>query len=244
MGDCHAMRSMQRVVAILESVARAVTPATPARVAEETSLSLSTVSRIMRELAEEEMLERSADGSYLLGTRVYNLIANTPLRGDRSAAVNRILQDLRDLTGETTSLLVRRGDQRVCVASATSRHQLRRVIPIGDSMNLVGTVPGDIFLARATEAERDQLVSAVLSGRLRAAQLERMRFAAEHGYSAYGTESVGLTGIAVPVWAGDEIGAALALSGPSMRFSVEKAESWLPDLRIAAKRLEPWLDSD
>lgn len=240
------MRSMQRVVAILECVARAVTPATPARVAGETSLSLSTVSRIMRELAEEDMLERSPDGTYLLGTRVYNLVANTPLRGDRSACINRILQDLRDLTGETTSLLVRRGDQRVCVASATSRHQLRRVIPIGDTINLVGTVPGDIFLVNATEAERDALVSAVLSGAARTTQLNRMRFAAEHGYSAYEAEaaSEGLTGIAVPVLAGNEICAALALSGPSARLSVEKAESWLADLRIAAKRLEPWMDAD
>jgi DNA-binding IclR family transcriptional regulator len=235
---------MQRVVAILESVARAVTPTTPARVAVETDLSLSTVSRIMRELAEEEMLERSADGSYLLGTRVYNLVANTPLRGDRFAAINRILQDLRDLAGETSSLLVRRGDQRVCVASATSRHQLRRVVPIGDTLNLVGTVPGDIFLIRATEAEREGLVSAVLSGAARTRQLRRMRFAAENGYSAYDTEMVGLTGIAVPVWAGDDICAALALSGPSSRFSVEDATSWLPDLRVAAKRLEPWMDSD
>lgn len=244
MGDCRAMRSMQRVVAILESVARAVTPTTPARVAGETDLSLSTVSRIMRELAEEEMLERSADGTYLLGTRVYNLVANSPLRGDRSAAISRILQDLRDLAGETTSLLVRRGDQRVCVASATSRHQLRRVVPIGDSLNLVGTVPGDIFLINATEAERDGLVSAVLSGASRTKQLERMRFAAEHGYSAYEAEGAGLTGIAVPVWAGNEICAALALSGPSTRFSVKNAESWLADMRIAAKRLEPWMDAD
>jgi DNA-binding IclR family transcriptional regulator len=235
---------MQRVVTILESVARAVTPTTPARVAAETGLSLSTVSRIMRELAEEEMLERSADGTYLLGTRVYSLVASTPVRGDRSVAVNRILIDLRDLTGETVSLHVRRGEQRVCVASATSRHELRRVIPVGDAINLVGTVPGDIFLVRATEAERDALVSAVLSGPTRVRQLKRMRFAAEHGYSAYGAESVGLTGIAVPVWAGDEVSAALALSGPSMRFPVEVAESWLSDLRTAAKRLEPWMDSD
>ena len=107
-----------------------------------------------------------------------------------------------------------------------------------------GTVPGDIFLINATEAERDGLVSAVLSGASRTKQLERMRFAAEHGYSAYEAEGAGLTGIAVPVWAGNEICAALALSGPSTRFSVKNAESWLADMRIAAKRLEPWMDAD
>jgi hypothetical protein len=71
----------------------------------------------------------------------------------------------------------------VCVASATSRHQLRRVIPIGDAVSLVGTVPGDIFLAGEPETERDELVSAVLSGRARRAELEKIQFAADHGYS-------------------------------------------------------------
>ncbi|MWA03268.1 helix-turn-helix domain-containing protein [Actinomadura sp. LD22] len=238
------MRSMQRVVAILESVSRSATPATPGRVSEETSLSLSTVSRIMRELAVEEMLDRSSDGTYVLGTRVFNLVSTATSRGDRTAGINRVLQHLRDLTGETASLHVRRGDQRVCVASATSGHSLRRVIPIGDSVNLVGSVPGDVFLSQADESERDSLVSAVLSGRARKEQLEKIRFTAEHGYSAYSADSHGLTGIAVPVRVGDEVHAALAVSGPSVRFTVEIAESWLPDLRTAARRLEPWMRAE
>lgn len=236
------MRSMQRVVAILESVSRAVTPTTPARVAEDTDLSLSTVSRIMRELAVEEMLERSADGTYVLGARVFNLVSGG--KGDRSAAINRVLADLRDLTGETVSLHVRRGDQRVCVASATSRHQLRRVVPIGDSVNLVGTVPGDILLAQVPAAEREAMVSAVLAGRARSTQLQRMAFAAEHAYSAYSVEPLGLTGISVRVGEAGEVRAALAVSGPGNRFTVEIAESWLPDLRAAADKLAPWLDGD
>lgn len=236
------MRSMQRVVAILESVARAVTPTTPVRVAEETALSLSTVSRIMRELAVEEMLDRSADGRYVLGTRVFNLVASG--KGDRVAAVNQVLLELRDLTGETVSLHVRRGDQRVCVASATSRHQLRRVIPIGDAVNLVGTVPGDVLMSQASAAERDALVSATLSGRARTTQLSRMQFAAEQGYSVYSVSSLGLTGIAVPVSVAGETHAALTVSGPDSRFSAELAESWLEDLQAAAKRLEPLMESD
>jgi DNA-binding IclR family transcriptional regulator len=197
----------------------------------------------MRELAVEGVLERSPDGSYVLGTRIFDLVANAVARGDRASAINRVMQDLRDLTGETASLHIRRNDERVCVASASSRHQLRRVIPIGDSVNMVGTVPGDVFLARAEPSEQDAVVSAVLSGQARATQLERIRFAAEHGYSAYSLESAGLTGIAVPVCVGDEVRAALAVSGPSARVSTSTAESWFPDLRLAAKRLEPWMDS-
>lgn len=234
---------MQRVAAILESVARAPSPTTAARVAEETSLSLSTASRIMRELAVEELLDRAPDGSYLLGPRVFGLVADAAMRGDQAVAVNRVLQDLRDLTGETVSLHVRRGDQRVCVASASSRHELRRVVPIGDSVGLVGTAPGDVFLAGSPETEREALVSAVLTGDARVAELDRIRVTGERGYSVASVESLGLTGIAVPVWSGDEIRATLALSGPTVRFSTAIAESWVPGLRAAAKRLEPWMDA-
>jgi DNA-binding IclR family transcriptional regulator len=115
---------------------------------------------------------------------------------------------------------------------------------VGDAVSLVGTVPGDIFLSHAPEPEREALVSAVLSGRARLTQLDRIRFAAEHGYSAYDVEALGLTGIAVPACVADEVRAALVVSGPTIRFPVEIAESWLPDLRTWAKRLEPWIDSD
>jgi DNA-binding IclR family transcriptional regulator len=46
------------------------------------------------------------------------------------------------------------------------------------------------------------------------------------------------------VSAAGEIYAALAVSGPEPRFSVETAESWLPELSAAAERLEPWIESD
>lgn len=62
--------------------------------------------------------------------------------------------------------------------------------------------------------------------------------------SVSSVESLGLTGIAVPVRIADETPAALTLSGPTMRFSAEIAESWLHDLRKAGKRLEPWMVTD
>lgn len=239
-----AMKPMQRVVVILESVARSATPTTPARVSEETQFSLSTVSRIMRELAAEQMLDRGSDGTYLLGTRVFGLVSHAATKGDRSTAIGRVLQELRDLTGETASIHVRRADQRVCIAAANSRNELRRVVAIGDSMNMVGTVPGDILLSQLPESEQDEIISAVLFGRERAIQRERVRLACETGYSAHSAEGFGITGVAVPIFIEDRIGAALAVSGPTTRFSVETAESWVPDLRNAAERISPWMQPD
>lgn len=238
------MRAMQRVVAILESVAESEVPTTAARVTEMTSLSPATVSRIMRELDVEELLDRSADGTYVIGTRLFNLVATAAHRGNRSEAVNRVLQRLRDRTGETTSLHVRRGDQRVCVASAESRQSLRRVLAVGDSVGLVGTVAGDVLMARAPQQERDALVSAAFTGESRIHHLERMEFAATHDYSAYAIEEFGLYGIAVPVLRGERVSAALAVSGPMTRLTQDVAMGWLPALRDAATSLSAWVEPD
>lgn len=237
------MRAMQRVVAILESVAAAPAPATPARVSEELELSLSTTSRIMRELAEEQMLDRTDDGSYLLGARMFRLVRRAREGGEPMAVVHRVLAELRDRTGETASLNVRRGDLRVCIASADSRQELRRVVPVGDAIPMVGTATGDVLMADLAVPEQTALIdraSGAVGSRLDL--LRRLEEAARRGWSVQSDGLVaGVTGVAVPVRAGAAPVAALTLSGPTTRLPEETVEKLLPDLTDAAARIAPWL---
>jgi IclR family acetate operon transcriptional repressor len=237
------MRAMQRVVAILESVAAAGPVSTPVRVSAETGLSLSTVSRIMRELAEEQMLDRLSDGSYTLGSRVFRLVRSATEGGDPTASIQRALGDLRDRAGETVSLHVRRGDQRVCIASVDSRHELRRVVPVGDAIPLLDTATGEVLLAALPVTEQEAILDAARCSRAaRAGVLARLRETVERGWSVKGDGLIaGVTGVATPVWSGQTVVAALTLSGPTTRFSPETAEKWVPELQDAARRISPWL---
>lgn len=237
------MRAMQRVVAILESVAAAGPVSTPVRVSAETGLSLSTVSRIMRELAEEQMLDRLGDGSYTLGSRLFRLVRSAIDSGDPMASIQRVLSDLRDRTGETVSLHVRRDDKRVCIASVDSRHELRRVVPVGDAIPLLGTATGDILLAGLPAAEQEAALDAArVNGASRTGLLARLRETAERGWSVQSDGLIaGVTGIAASVCSGQTVAAALTLSGPTTRFSPATAEKWVPDLQHAARRISPWL---
>lgn len=237
------MRSMQRVVAILESVASSQMPATPARVSEEIALSLSTVSRIMRDLAEDQMLDRVEDGSYMLGSRVFRMVRNAREGGDPMAVIHRVLADLRDRTGETVSLNVRRDDTRVCIASVDSRHELRRVVPVGDVIPLVGTATGDVLMAELPVAEQTAIIDrASRTTGSRVELLARLRETADRGWSAQGGGLiVGVTGVAVPVRTGDRVIAALTLSGPTSRLPATAVEKCLPDLEDAARRVAPWV---
>ncbi|MDL5159657.1 IclR family transcriptional regulator [Actinomycetospora termitidis] len=234
---------MQRVVAILESVAASPTPATAARVSEDIELSLSTVSRIMRELADERMLDRTDEGSYLLGARMFRLVRRAREGGEPMAVVHRALGELRDRTGETASLNVRRGDNRVCIASADSRQELRRVVPVGDAIPMVGTATGDVLMADLPPAEQTALIDRAGRGvGSRVDLLARLEQTAGRGWSVQSDGLVaGVTGVAVPVRAGNELVAALTLSGPTTRLPEAAVGKLLPDLEDAAARIAPWL---
>jgi len=237
-----AVRSMQRVVAILEAVAASRGPATAARVSAETELSISTVSRIMRDLAEEQMLDRLDDGSYLLGSRMFKLVRDAREGGDAMATIHRVLAELRDRTGETASLHVRRDDTRVCIASVDSRHELRRVVPVGDAIPLVGTATGHVLMAELSAAEQTALIDRARATSSRVELLGRLREAAENGWAVQADGLIsGVTGVAAPVRVGGRIVAAVTLSGPTTRMPTEVVEKILPDLEEAARRIEPWV---
>jgi DNA-binding IclR family transcriptional regulator len=237
------MRAMQRVVTILESVAAADRPATPARISGETELSLSTVSRIMRDLAEEHMLDRLGDGSYILGSRVFRLVQDARAGGDAMATIHRVLADVRDSTGETVSLNVRRDDARVCIASAESRHELRRVVPVGDAIPMVDTATGYVLMAELSRAEQTALIDrAPGSPASRVDMLDRLRETAEQGWAVQRDGLIsGVTGLAVPVRSGGAVVAAVTLSGPTARMAPGVVEKCLPDLEDAARRIAPWI---
>ena len=237
------MRAMQRVVAILECVATAQAPATAARVATESGLSLSTVSRIMRDLAEDQLLDRLDDGTYLLGSRMFRLVRAAREGGDGMLTVHRVLSDLRDRTGETASLNVRRDDMRVCIASADSRQELRRVVPVGDVIPMVGTATGDVLMAALTAAEQTSMIDrARHTPDSRPELLARLREAVERGWSVQSDGLIaGVTGVAVPVLSGSEVVAALTVSGPSTRLTPDAVQKCLPDVEDAARRIAPWL---
>jgi DNA-binding IclR family transcriptional regulator len=46
-------------------------------------------------------------------------------------AARPALEDLRDATGESVQLYVRRGDERLCLVALESPHSLRTIVPVG-----------------------------------------------------------------------------------------------------------------
>jgi DNA-binding IclR family transcriptional regulator len=94
-----------------------------AELVEATGLSRATAHRLAQALEIHGFVARLPDGRFSLGPR---------LQGSKLGdAARPALEQLRDKTGESVQLYVRRADRRLCVASLESPHGLRTIVAVG-----------------------------------------------------------------------------------------------------------------
>ena len=93
-----------------------------------TGLPRATAHRLAVALEAHGLVGREAGGRFGLGARLTGR--------ELPARARPALERLRDATGESVQLYVRRGDRRLCVASLESPHGLRTIVAVGASLPL------------------------------------------------------------------------------------------------------------
>ena len=116
---------LDKAVAVLDAI-EAGQPVSLGALVDATGLPRATAHRLAAALEVHGFVGRDGDGRYVAGPRL----------ADRSLAdvARPALERLRDATGESVQLYVRRGDQRVCVVSLESPHSLRTIVPVGAAL--------------------------------------------------------------------------------------------------------------
>src|SRR6266851_3126435 len=110
-------RVLSKFRAVLDCFLPDNKPMSLTEVANATGLPLSTAQRLLRSLVAEEFVSKTAAG-YRLGLGLIGW-ASAVRRGLNVVDAARMGMDaLRDATGETVTLLVHQGLQRICVASS------------------------------------------------------------------------------------------------------------------------------
>jgi DNA-binding IclR family transcriptional regulator len=94
-----------------------------AELVEATGLPRATAHRLAQALEVHSFVARLPDGRFSLGPRLQG--------GSLIDAAQPALEQLRDKTGESVQLYVRRADHRLCVASLESPHGLRTIVAVG-----------------------------------------------------------------------------------------------------------------
>ncbi|MBV8691102.1 MAG: IclR family transcriptional regulator [Actinobacteria bacterium] len=167
-----------------------------------TGISRATAHRLALALEVHGLVERDEEGRFTLGPR---MAGNSLVQAARPA-----LEWLRDETGESVQLYVRRGDVRICVVSLESPHSLRTIVPVG------ATLPMD----RGSAAKVLQA-----GGRDLAESVEERE------------KGVASVSAAVHDGEGRHI-AAVSVSGPVERTSRAPGKRYADALLSAAKRVE------
>ncbi|TVY10177.1 IclR family transcriptional regulator [Paenibacillus cremeus] len=203
----------------------------------------STVHRLLASLEGKGFIIRNpASERYRLGFRIWELSANLTHSDDPALILLPEMERLRDQLGETISLYVRDGLERVRVQAVQSNQAIRRVAPIGARLPLYVGASSKVLVAFADAAVQQSLLhdaspsQAAVSPAAFLQQLEEVRTL---GYATSVEErEPGAAAVAAPILArGERLIAALAVSGPSNRLTVEEMKHIAPTLMEAARRM-------
>ncbi|MCG8917213.1 IclR family transcriptional regulator [Actinokineospora sp. PR83] len=182
----------------------------------------STALRMATRLVGLGALERTGDGRYVIGLRLYELASLAPSHGLRGVALP-YLEDLHHATGQHVLLAVRDGHEAVLVERLSAHRAGRVLYRVGGRMPLHATGVGLALLAHAPDAVQREVLDGDLT--LRPENLARSPREVRRLLAGVRTEGVAvisrarpepMTSVAAPVFGpGRAVVAALSVVVPA-----------------------------
>lgn len=211
-------------------------------IAGKVSLHKSTVHRLLASLEAKGFVARDpSTEKYRLGLRIWELSANLSQSDDPAILLLPEMERLRDALGETVSLYLRDGRERIRIQAVQSPQAIRRVAPVGVRLPLYVGASSKVLIAFAEpEVQQDILDDpgwpAAIDRRQYIEQLDDIR---RTGYATSVEErEAGAAAVSAPIFnRSQRLIAALSVSGPSNRFTVEEMRAQAPLIMEAAHRM-------
>ncbi len=175
-----------------------------------TRLNRATAHRLATALEQHGLLRRNIDGHFQLGYRLWSLGQLVEGPTDLAKLGQPALDQLRDLTEESSQLYVVDGEERLCIAVAESGHGLRTIVAVGSRLPLDRGSGG-----AALRGETG-------SGGWTSSVAER---------------EAGVASVSAPVWRDGRVIAAVSVSGPIDRLGSDPGERHGPQVLAAAVEL-------
>lgn len=235
------VRAVERALDILLCFTDA-TDLSMTEIAQRVSLHKSTVYRLLSSLEMKGFVIRDAvTDKYRLGFRIWELSANISRSDDPAVLLLPEMERLRDQLGETVSLYIRDGLERIRIQAVQSKEAVRRVAPVGVRLPLYVGASSKVLLAFA-EPKVEQLViedpswpSSIdkESFRLQMEEIRRVGYA-----TSVEEREKGAAAVAAPIRnRSGKLVAALSVSGPANRWSLAAMRKSVPHIQEAAARM-------
>ena len=237
--DAQGVRSIRRALDIL-SLLTEDKPAVSIRdITEATGLPKTTVLRLVHTLEQSGLLWATPSG-YMAGPGLWRWAYLALRSWQLPPETQATMRDLGTRHKETVNLYVLRDICRVCVAQQESPRPLRHVVRVGDELPLWAGASSKILLSDAADALLARVARRSPYGDSHVETLRAWAAQARHdGYAvSHGEREEGLSAVAVPVTGrAGAVVAALALSGPTLRFTPDRVTEFTADLRAFAARM-------
>jgi len=194
---------LDKAVAVLDALE--ARPMTLTDLVQATGLARATAHRLAAALEVHGFVGRDGGGRFQLGPRLSQPGLPTVARP--------ALEALRDATGESVQLYVRRGDQRLCVEALESPHGLRTIVPVGAVLPLEVGSAGKVLREDSASLKRGWAESVE----------ERQK---------------GVASVSAPVWDDGRLVAAVSVSGPVERTTRSPGRRYAKAVAEAARAVE------
>lgn len=230
MGQHSGIGVLDKAVAVLQAVAGE--PCGLAELCERTGLPRATAHRLAVGLEVHRMLRRGSDGRWRPGTALTEMAGGAvdPLLD----AASSVLPKLREVTGESVQLYRRDGMQRLCVASAEPPSGLRDTVPVGTSLPMAAGSAAKVLAAWADQATQRAVLMEAVFGERTLLETRRRGWA-----QSVAERESGVASVSSPVRdSGNNVVAAISVSGPIDRMGRRPGSRWAADLVAAADGLQ------
>ncbi|MFK0250147.1 IclR family transcriptional regulator [Amycolatopsis azurea] len=248
-GRDGGVQSLQRAFELLEHLADTGGEASLSELATLSGLPMPTIHRLIRTLVDLGYVRQNTNRRYALGARLIRLGENASMQFGSWA--RPLLAELVDEVGETANLAVLERDEVVYVAQVPSKHSMRMFTEVGRRLLPHGTGVGKAMLAHLPSDDVTALLARTGMPSYtehtftdQDALLRELAKIASQGYALDEAEQeLGVRCVAVAV-PGAPVPAAVSVSGPSGRLTVEAVERIAPVVQRIANSLGSTLSRD
>ncbi|ANN19295.1 IclR family transcriptional regulator [Amycolatopsis orientalis] len=248
-GRDGGVQSLQRAFELLEHLADTGGEASLSELATLSGLPMPTIHRLIRTLVDLGYVRQNTNRRYALGARLIRLGENASMQFGSWA--RPLLAELVDEVGETANLAVLERDEVVYVAQVPSKHSMRMFTEVGRRLLPHGTGVGKAMLAHLPSEDVTALLARTGMPSYtehtftdQDALLRELAKIAQQGYALDEAEQeLGVRCVAVAV-PGAPVPAAVSVSGPSGRLTMEAVERIAPAVQRIATALGSTLSRD
>jgi DNA-binding IclR family transcriptional regulator len=231
------VQSIDRALDVLEALSSRRVPTGISDLAHQVGLHVSTVHRLLATLVDRGYVRQDPETSrYHLGSRVFALASAADVHLDVRLVARPFLERLMRAASETANLVIATQEEVVYIDQVESTHLVKMFTQPGMRAPLYCTGCGKVMLAYRDPETIEPLLAApmqrhtahtIASRAGLEAELARIR---EDGFAVDNEEmEEGVRCIAVPVFdRRAEIAAALSVSGPTTRMTVQRVGALVP----------------